>query len=456
MDSDTESELDLPVLQAGDIVDGGHYKLVKWLGKGQFSTVWQARPVDGDEPKKRRGRKKKNASDAEQHDVAIKFYTTDPLYADLGHNEADNLRKVDGADIPYLQHLLGQVKEPFLGNIMPLATYDLNTFLNDKGVFKAKAAAFSLLQLCFGLKFLHDQCIAHGDLKPENILVYHNGTNSRAPVTLTISDFDSLQFYTPESLAKHGRRRPRDEESTDLPRDRITSRIQPDLGIKENRIAVSDTEEAYVEEPCVTYDFRAPEFILNGEYAAPADIWSLACVYYELRTGAGLFDLDDSGDSEDESDGDGLDDEDDGGSDAEGAEGAENGPAEQIANENTNGEEGDSDSDCDSEEEEQRNVDHLTLMIDILGPVPRSYMQQHPDIFTPKGTLRNIKPTRTTMQKILQEDGLGRKDANQSANLLKAMLHYEPNNRYTANDVEEHIRSAYRTYSKDRMPDLKT
>lgn len=39
-----------------------------------------------------------------------------------------------------------------------------------------------------------------------------------------------------------------------------------------------------------TREYRSPEVILEGEYNATADIWSLACMVFELVTGDYLFD----------------------------------------------------------------------------------------------------------------------------------------------------------------------
>lgn len=39
-----------------------------------------------------------------------------------------------------------------------------------------------------------------------------------------------------------------------------------------------------------TREYRSPEVILEGEYDESADIWSLACMVFELVTGDYLFD----------------------------------------------------------------------------------------------------------------------------------------------------------------------
>ena len=39
-----------------------------------------------------------------------------------------------------------------------------------------------------------------------------------------------------------------------------------------------------------TREYRSPEVILGGEYDQSADIWSLACMLFELVTGDYLFD----------------------------------------------------------------------------------------------------------------------------------------------------------------------
>lgn len=39
-----------------------------------------------------------------------------------------------------------------------------------------------------------------------------------------------------------------------------------------------------------TREYRSPEVILNGDYDESADMWSLACMVFELVTGDYLFD----------------------------------------------------------------------------------------------------------------------------------------------------------------------
>ncbi len=39
-----------------------------------------------------------------------------------------------------------------------------------------------------------------------------------------------------------------------------------------------------------TREYRSPEVIINGEYDTTADMWSLACMVFELVTGDYLFD----------------------------------------------------------------------------------------------------------------------------------------------------------------------
>lgn len=39
-----------------------------------------------------------------------------------------------------------------------------------------------------------------------------------------------------------------------------------------------------------TREYRSPEVIMNGDYDTTADMWSLACMIFELVTGDYLFD----------------------------------------------------------------------------------------------------------------------------------------------------------------------
>lgn len=445
-DSDCSHEsLDMPELEEHQIVvseEGKKYELLKFLCDGHFAVVWKARPIVSKSNRKKRGRRPKGTG-SDDADVAIKFYTTDDKYDDIRDMEAHNLEVVDGSMQKHLQSCLGQVSMDMgndmvlLGNILPLAQRDLRTFLTDDGVLKAKNSAQVIYQLCLGLQHLHSHGIAHGDLKPENVLMYprlgsNRQSSSRGLPHVVISDFDSLQYYTPKSLKKHGARRPRIYENEEtVPCDEVVLRFNEEVGINEHVIGLNRDEEMYVEEPCITKEYRSPEYMLASAYDWAGDIWALGCIYFELRTNYGLFDVDylrdvsdDEGENEDEKDDD----------------------------ENEDGKDDEDEKDEEDEEDEgvlreaRSNIDHMLMMINVLGPVPPCYFNKYPQLFTSTGTLHNVDPVPSPAKDLFINCGLGRKDSQNAAALIDMMLRYDREERKTAEQIETFIRSSYKSF----------
>lgn len=131
-----------------------------------------------------------------------------------------------------------------------------------------------------------------------------------------------------------------------------------------------------------TRQYRCPEVILGSKYSTSADLWSFACICFELATGDVLFDPH-SGDNFD------------------------------------------------------RDEDHLALMMELLGMMPRKIAlggQYSREFFNRYGDLRHIRRLRFwPMNKVLVEKyEFSEKDANDMADFLVPILDFVPEKRPTA------------------------
>eukprot|EP00475_Leptophrys_vorax_P019134 TRINITY_DN2613_c0_g1_i1.p2 TRINITY_DN2613_c0_g1~~TRINITY_DN2613_c0_g1_i1.p2 ORF type:complete len:660 (-),score=188.67 TRINITY_DN2613_c0_g1_i1:37-2016(-) len=139
-----------------------------------------------------------------------------------------------------------------------------------------------------------------------------------------------------------------------------------------------------------TRQYRPPEVIAGCEYDTSVDIWSLACMVFELLTGDYLFD-----------------------------------PKE------------------DSHKKFTRDEDHLALMIELLGKMPRRLWRdgsRSKEFFTRGGDLKHIKNLEFwALPNVLSEKyHMCAEDAEMLSSFLLPMLHYDTKSRATASQCLQH------------------
>jgi serine/threonine-protein kinase SRPK3 len=135
-----------------------------------------------------------------------------------------------------------------------------------------------------------------------------------------------------------------------------------------------------------TREYRGPEVILDGEYDESADLWSLACMVFELVTGDYLFD-----------------------------------PRKGKTF--------------------KKNDDHLALITELIGPCTDSkFLKSHDryeEFYRPDGTLQRISKLKPwSLKRVLVEKYRMRPmDAMFLSNFLERMLKWDPKNRPTAEEM---------------------
>ncbi|KAG4978615.1 hypothetical protein JHK82_037895 [Glycine max] len=137
-----------------------------------------------------------------------------------------------------------------------------------------------------------------------------------------------------------------------------------------------------------TRQYRCPEVLLGSKYSTPADLWSFACICFELASGDVLFDPH-SGDNYD------------------------------------------------------RDEDHLALMMELLGMMPRKIAlggRYSRDFFNRYGDLRHIRRLRFwPLNKVLTEKyDFSDQEANNMTDFLLPLLDFVPEKRPTAAQCLQH------------------
>uniref|UniRef100_A0A1I7XGV4 Protein kinase domain-containing protein n=1 Tax=Heterorhabditis bacteriophora TaxID=37862 RepID=A0A1I7XGV4_HETBA len=191
--------------------------------------------------------------------MALKIIKNVSKYRDAARLEIKVLNKLKERD-PHGKHWVIQLLQHFdyfghiclLFDLMGLSVFD---FLKSNGYrpYPLEQTRYIAYQLCYSVKFLHDNKLTHTDLKPENIL------------------FVNSDYRTEES-----------------------KRGKPYKVVKDAMVRLIDLGSATFDHEhhstiVSTRHYRAPEVILELGWAQPCDVWSIGCILYELYQGVTLF-----------------------------------------------------------------------------------------------------------------------------------------------------------------------
>lgn len=405
----------------GDTFKSGRYIVQSKLGWGHFSTVWLTWDTQINKY------------------VALKVQKSAQHYTEAAMDEITILKQIADGDpddkmcvVKLLDHFkhsgpnghhVCMVFEYLGDNLLTLIKY---------GDYRGMPIDM-VKEICYhvlvGLDYLHRQLsIIHTDLKPENILLLSTIDPLKDPrksgVPLVLPREKTL--FEPGSpraiksgngdLTKSQKKKIRKKAKrvaqgcVDKDKDKDASEeVEPELNtlnvdstlkIKRSRstrkrlLQSVDLKCKLVDfgNACWTYkqftsdiqtrQYRCPEVLLGSKYTTSADLWSFACICFELATGDVLFDPH-SGDNFD------------------------------------------------------RDEDHLALMMELLGMMPRKIAlsgRYSRDFFNRYGDLRHIRRLRFwPLNKVLIEKyEFSEQDANEMAEFLVPILDFVPEKRPTA------------------------
>ncbi|KAA8497100.1 SRSF protein kinase 2 [Porphyridium purpureum] len=174
---------------------------------------------------------------------------------------------------------------------------------------------------------------------------------------------------------------------------RFNAYMNTDAMFRKGRVKIVDFGNAcwadrHFTDDIQTRQYRSPEVIIGAGYDYSADVWSVACLLFEVATGDFLFDP-------------------------------------------------------HSGKDYHRDEDHLALMMELLGPMPRRFClsgTQSSELYTSTAELRHIHRLNFwSLRDVLREKYLFKpEDADSFASFLQIMLVYEPSKRATAAECLRH------------------
>ncbi|KAL1509507.1 hypothetical protein ABEB36_004225 [Hypothenemus hampei] len=238
VEDDEEGHL---IYRSGDVLQD-RYKILGTLGEGTFGKVVKVKDLEMD------------------HSMALKIIKNVEKYREAAKLEINVLEKLADKD-PDSVHLCVKMLDwfDFHGHMciafemLGLSVFD---FLKDNNYqpYPLDQVRHIGYQLCYSVKFLHDNKLTHTDLKPENILFVD-------------SDFDLVYNSKKRKDVKRVKR-------TDV---RLIDFGSATFDHEHHSTIVS------------TRHYRAPEVILELGWSQPCDVWSIGCILFELYLGITLF-----------------------------------------------------------------------------------------------------------------------------------------------------------------------
>ncbi|XP_017103056.2 serine/threonine-protein kinase Doa isoform X5 [Drosophila bipectinata] len=229
------------IYHTGDILHH-RYKIMATLGEGTFGRVVKVKDMERD------------------YCMALKIIKNVEKYREAAKLEINALEKIAQKD-PHCDHLCVKMVDWFdyhghmciVFEMLGLSVFD---FLRENNYvpYPLDQVRHMAYQLCYSVKFLHDNRLTHTDLKPENILFV---------------DSDYTAHYN-HKLNREVRR----VKSTDV---RLIDFGSATFDHEHHSTIVS------------TRHYRAPEVILELGWSQPCDVWSIGCILFELYLGITLF-----------------------------------------------------------------------------------------------------------------------------------------------------------------------
>lgn len=228
------------------------YKLVRQLGKGTFSRVFECYRIADRVGKKHRPEKRQS--------FAVKVIRNVYKYQVAAQTELEVLRRIranDPDDKSCCIHLVEEAQyrgHPVL--VFPLLGQSVYSFMVKSGYkpFCMDHVVDLLWQICRGVAAIHSMNIIMTDLKPENIVLVDD--------TVDDSMVNAHLYSSPKS--------------TEIRLIDFGSAVIHKKGAKHSHLIQ-------------TRHYRAPEAIFSMEWSFSADIWSIGCILVEFVYGRMLF-----------------------------------------------------------------------------------------------------------------------------------------------------------------------
>ena len=419
------------------------YRIVKKLGWGYFSTVWLVWDYETGTYQ------------------ALKVQKSAEHYRDAAYDEIKLLSNIMEAD-PHKDRCCARMND-FFEHVGPHGTHVCMVFdvLGENLLSLIERYEYHGIpipivksiaqQVLIGLEHIHSIEIIHTDLKPENVLLsapkhkifsimkhyqpppLHVRPSLLARDVKMMTKSQKRRYYKKLKEQKFGGGKNDDDVGNEVDRDDLDDESRAPVAPNDHMKDVQAAEEGNGSETdpeweierfhhvcladfgnsCWTYkqftdevqtrQYRSPEVIVGNGYGVAIDLWSCACMIFELLTGEFLFD-----------------------------------PKQT--------------------DEFTRDEDHLALMTELLGELPEVIRLGHgkyrANYFNSKGELRHIKDLKywTLADVLHSKHHFTKKKAAELAEFLMPMLACDPAERATATEMLNNFAHFFQVQDDDYVP----
>jgi serine/threonine protein kinase len=294
----------------GDIING-KYVLIKKLGYGTFSVVWLAYLLDRSKP------------DYEQKFFAIKVFH--PEDYELGMVEHDVITKFKNFGLPMVTFHEMLCFTPLnekhqsvclVFDVMTCSAKNLVCMNRYIDGIPENVALHVILEVTKSLLILQQNNYLYTDVRPENIMIKSNNDQLDQFCKNFYDLHHDEKWYEKcnNMLVEHGynlNNKSHKEKYSKLKRKTsiklirsIIEEINSVVDEIPRNVQISDTmttmlidynnacinEKKNTNHHVQSRNYKAPEVLLKLPYTYKIDVWSLGCTFYELLTGEMLFD----------------------------------------------------------------------------------------------------------------------------------------------------------------------
>uniref|UniRef100_A0A674N9Y7 non-specific serine/threonine protein kinase n=1 Tax=Takifugu rubripes TaxID=31033 RepID=A0A674N9Y7_TAKRU len=379
-------------VKIGDFFNG-RYHVIRKLGWGHFSTVWLAWDIQ------------------EKRFVAMKVVKSAEHYTETALDEIKLLKSVRNTDPSdpnkeKVVQLLDDFKISGVNGTHVCMVFEVLGYHLLKWIIKSNYQGLPqpcvksiIRQVLQGLDYLHSKCkIIHTDIKPENILLTVNEPYIKK-MAAEATQWQKAGAAPPSGSAGHDlsflQRVAKNfhvklvADCTDVCRYTVSLLVNPldPLNADKLQVKIADLGNAcwvhkHFTDDIQTRQYRSLEVLMGAGYSTPADIWSTACMAFELATGDYLFEP-------------------------------------------------------HSGDDYSRDEDHIALIIELLGKVPRKLIlagKYSKEFFTKKGDLRHITKLKPwgLFDVLVEKYEWSKEEAHNFSSFLLPMLDLVPERRATA------------------------